>query len=67
MKKAKQSDYESVCAELGMRADIHFVEITPSGSISFTCGKDHECRLLAHNARQAGYSISKELREAAAR
>jgi hypothetical protein len=67
MKKAKQSQYAAVCAELGVRADVRFVEITSAGSISFTCGKPEECRALAYAARQAGYTVSRALDKASKR
>jgi hypothetical protein len=64
VKKAKQSEYETVCRELGIDPSVHFVEITKTGSISFTAGKPDECRKLAYKARQAGYNVSRDLAKA---
>lgn len=60
-KKAKQSDYAAVCAQLGFYAETKFVEITSAGSIGFTCGKPEEVLSLAAAVQREGYRMSREL------
>jgi hypothetical protein len=60
-KKASNKNYEAVCADLGMRAEIKFVEITRAGTITFTCGKPDEIRSLLSATERAGYKPAKSL------
>ena len=47
--------YAVLCKRLGFRSDIHFVEITNSGTITFTCGKPREVSGLLWAVRDAGF------------
>ena len=65
IRKADPKHYVSICKELGMRADLGFVEITPKGEISFSVGKPDDVRMLLQRARYRGYAIAPQLARAA--
>lgn len=59
--KAKASDYEAICHELGFIPQSHFVEITKAGTIGFTCGKPEEVNDLLASVIEHGYIPTKSL------
>jgi hypothetical protein len=65
MKKASKKNYESICRELGFIPDVHFVEITNRGTITFTAGKPQEVKALLQAVRNCGYIPAKSLIKAA--
>lgn len=56
--------YDEVCNNLGFNPDVHFVEITNRGTITFTCGKPNEIQALRNACKKCGYKASKSLMEA---
>ena len=58
--KVKMS-YEDICRELNCSPDIHFVEVTKHGTITFTCGKPDEIRYLLYQCVSNGYKPAKRL------
>lgn len=56
--------YVATCKQLGFDAAMKFVEIK-RGKIGFTCGKPEEIRALRRAAIDAGFAITKGLKEAA--
>ena len=56
--------YAEICHDLGFRPECTYVDITTSGSITFTCGKTDEAKALAEACRQNGYKVSKRLEAA---
>ena len=59
--------YSALCAQLGFRPDVRFVDITTRGTITFTCGKPDEIRALLRAVRKAGLRPSAALVAAALR
>lgn len=57
----QEMTYVDVCRELGFIADVHFVEITTRGTISFTLGKPDEIRSLRNAVREHGFVPSHAL------
>lgn len=55
--------YDDVCHELGFIPDVHFVEITTRGTITFTCGKPHEIKALYNSVYEHGFCPAKSLRD----
>lgn len=53
--------YAEICRDLGFHPEFAYVDITTSGSITFTCGKLDEAKSLAEACRQNGYKVSKRL------
>ena len=62
-----QKPYEDVCHDLGFVPEVRFVTITTRGTISFTCGRPSEVRLLLTACREHGYKPSRALIAAAER
>lgn len=62
-----QKAYEDVCHDLGFAPEVQFVKITTRGTISFTCGRPSEVRLLLTACREHGYKPSRALIAAAER
>lgn len=62
-----QKSYEDVCHDLGFAPEVRFVKITTRGTISFTCGRPSEVRLLLTACREHGYKPSRALIAAAER
>ena len=56
--------YEQVCDRLGMRSEIHFVEVTSRGTIAFTLGRPDEIKALHRACKQAGLRPAKSLTRA---
>jgi hypothetical protein len=63
----KSENYTAVCARLGYLESVRFVEITPSGSITFTCGKPDEIFGLLARVRACGMRPAKSLIDACRR
>jgi hypothetical protein len=59
--KTNDQKYIDTCKKLGFSADIHFVEITKSGSIGFSMGKPEEIRALARACDREGMTKSRGL------
>ena len=59
-----QMTYNDVCKLLGYIPEIHFVEITTAGTITFTAGKPGEVLRLARAVTAAGLVQSGSLRRA---
>jgi hypothetical protein len=55
--------YNAICAKLGARNDIGFVEVTTRGTITATCGKPDEWRWLLNRCRETGLKPAKSLVE----
>jgi hypothetical protein len=53
--------------KLGFNPDVHFVELTTRGAVSFTCGKPEEIQSLLRATLAAGMTPSKNLVAAARR
>lgn len=56
--------YEDVCKELGFYPDVGFVEITKSGTITFTLGKPHEIRALYRSVIENGFIPANRMKTA---
>lgn len=63
-KIAKRKDYEAICHELGFIPEVHFVEITNRGTITYTVGKPQEVRALLNAVIEHGYKPAKSLLKA---
>lgn len=66
-KKASRANYDAVCHDLGFNADVHFVEITTRGTITFTVGKPNEIRALYRAVLDKGYKPARELSDTASK
>ena len=56
-----------VAKQLGYNPDVHFVELTTRGTVTFTCGKPEEIQGLLRATLAAGMKPSKNLVAAAQR
>ena len=54
--------YRELCHTLEIIPDIHFLVVTKSGYIDFTCGKPQEILYLANKCREHGFLISRSMR-----
>ena len=63
----REQKYIGICEKLGIRPEIHFVEITSRGTITFTCGKPDEIRYLLSQCKKAGLTPARSLVKAASR
>lgn len=59
----KVMTYDEVCHALGFVPECHFVKLTNRGTVSFTIGKPDEIRALKNACLEAGFKMSKKLRE----
>lgn len=53
--------YEEICNDLGFCPNVHFVEITNFGTITFTVGKPNEIQALYQSVTGKGYKPAKKL------
>lgn len=58
----KEMSYNELCHTLEIIPDIHFLAVTKSGYIDFTCGKPQEILYLANKCREHGFLISRSMR-----
>ena len=57
-----EMSYKELCHALEIIPDIHFLAVTKSGYIDFTCGKPQEILYLANKCREHSFLISRSMR-----
>lgn len=57
----EEMTYDAICAALEISPDVHFVKVTPGGTIGFSIGKPEEIAFLRRMVRENGFRPTKAL------